>query len=249
MNGTAASYTYDAVGWRVQKTTSAGSSQYLFDVLGNVTEELNGSTLNRAEIYLGSAHLGTYTGGNIYFSHTDLLGNERARSLSTTPGVTSQTCTNLPFGDSQSCTGTDSSPLHFTGFQRDTETGLDQTWFRKYSSAQGRWLTPDPLGSSAAPITPQSWNRYSYVLNNAMNSIDPLGLRWACVGTDDGLGNISGDTCEWFLDPSDASGSCRKGDPDCPEKNGNGGRGGGDGYTCIEIGAVHIKYSISRTND
>lgn len=47
--------------------------------------------------------------------------------------------------------------------------------------------------------------------------------------TDDGLGNISGDTCEWFLDPSDPSGSCRKGDPDCPEKNGNGGKGGGAG--------------------
>ena len=146
VNGTAASYTYDAVGWRVQKTTGSGSVQYLFDAAGHVTEELNGSTLNRAEIYLGNIHLGTYSSGNIYFSHSDLLGTERARTLMTAPGTATQTCTGLPFGDGQSCTGTESSPLHFTGFERDTESGLDQTWFRKYSSAQGRWLTADPLG-------------------------------------------------------------------------------------------------------
>jgi RHS repeat-associated protein len=182
VNGAGASYTYDASGARVQKTTGAGSSQYLFDMLGNATEELTGSTLNRAEIYLGSAHLGTYTGGNIYFSHTDMLGHERARTLSTAPGANTQTCTNLPFGDGQSCTGTETSPLHFTGLQRDTETGLDQTLFRKYSSSQGRWLTPDPFSGSLDITDPQSANRYAYVRNDPLNGSDPLGLVRTCSG-------------------------------------------------------------------
>lgn len=178
VNGTGASYTYDAIGWRVQKTTGSGSVQYLFDGLGNVTEELNGFALNRAEIYLGNTHLGTYTGGNTYFSHTDLLGSERVRTLMTAPNTAAQTCANLPFGDSQSCTGTETSPLHFTGLERDTESGLDQTWYRKYSSAQGRWLTPDPYAGESSD--PQSLNRYPYVGGNPAVFVDPLGLR-ACV--------------------------------------------------------------------
>ncbi len=60
---------------------------------------------------------------------------------------------------------------------RDSETSLDPTRFRMFSSTQGRWLSPDPAGKRAAkPANPQSWNRYAYVLNNACNAVDPLGL-------------------------------------------------------------------------
>jgi uncharacterized protein RhaS with RHS repeats len=41
-------------------------------------------------------------------------------------------------------------------------------------SAQGRWLTPDPLGGDLT--NPQSLNRYAYALNNPTTLIDPLGL-------------------------------------------------------------------------
>lgn len=44
------------------------------------------------------------------------------------------------------------------------------------SSAQGRFSSPDPLLSSGRPWDPQSWNRYSYVLNNPLRYTDPLGL-------------------------------------------------------------------------
>jgi len=72
------------------------------------------------------------------------------------------------------------SPLHFTGDERDAESGLDHTWFRQYSSTEGRWLTPDPLGLGAFDLSnPQSLNLYAYVLDNPVNLIDPLGL--ACA--------------------------------------------------------------------
>jgi RHS repeat-associated protein len=59
----------------------------------------------------------------------------------------------------------------------DSETSLDHTWFRQYSSQFARWTSPDPAGLAAVdPSNPQSWNRYAYVGNNPMNSIDPSGL-------------------------------------------------------------------------
>lgn len=41
---------------------------------------------------------------------------------------------------------------------------------------QGCFTSIDPLQASARPATPQSWNRYSYVLNNPIRLIDPTGL-------------------------------------------------------------------------
>jgi RHS repeat-associated protein len=51
----------------------------------------------------------------------------------------------------------------FTGKERDTETGLDFFQARYHGSAQGRFLSPDPLGIFVAdPTNPQSWNMYAY---------------------------------------------------------------------------------------
>ncbi|PYT73095.1 MAG: hypothetical protein DMG39_07575 [Acidobacteria bacterium] len=45
----------------------------------------------------------------------------------------------------------------FTGDERDSETNLDLTWFRQYSSQLGRWMHPDPAGLAAVdPANPQS---------------------------------------------------------------------------------------------
>lgn len=85
----------------------------------------------------------------------------------------------LPYGDGQvtqafngSCG--DPSPLHFTGKPRDAETGLDYFGARYNSSAQGRFLSPDPLNGTLA--NPQSWNRYLYTLDNPVNFTDPTGM-------------------------------------------------------------------------
>jgi RHS repeat-associated protein len=64
----------------------------------------------------------------------------------------------------------------FTGKERDIESGLDYFNARYYASLQGRFTSPDPLLSSGVVEDPQSWNRYSYVLNNPLRLIDPEGL-------------------------------------------------------------------------
>ena len=63
----------------------------------------------------------------------------------------------------------------FTGQERDAETGLDFFQARYYSSAVGRFMSPDPANTGADPSNPQSWNGYSYVLNNPISLIDPSG--------------------------------------------------------------------------
>ncbi|MCC6589862.1 MAG: RHS repeat-associated core domain-containing protein [Bryobacterales bacterium] len=58
----------------------------------------------------------------------------------------------------------------------NAETGLDYFGARYFSSAQGRFTSPDPLLNSGRPWLPQSWNRYAYSLNNPLRFIDPDGL-------------------------------------------------------------------------
>ena len=78
----------------------------------------------------------------------------------------------------------------FTGLERDSESNLDHTWFRQYSSPIGRWMRPDPAGLAAVdPFNPQSWNRYVYVLNNPLAYRDALGLE--CVWDDGSYDSMS----------------------------------------------------------
>jgi len=113
------------------------------------------------------------------FILTDHLGS--ARVLTKYDGTLVDSLDFLPFGEQLA--GGNTTTHKFTGLERDSESGaggsagLDHTWFRQYSSQLGRWMHPDPAGlASVDPSNPQSWNRYSYVLNNPMNLIDPLGL-------------------------------------------------------------------------
>jgi RHS repeat-associated protein len=142
-----------------------------------VAEVSSSGVWNRGEVYAGNRHLATYTGGTsgaTYFNTGDWLGTERMRT-----GLTSvvETCTSLPFGDGQSCTGSETSPVHFTGQQLDTETNLSHMDFRSLSTTQGRWTSMDPAGKAATnPTNPQSWNLYAYVRNSPLTLTDPTGL-------------------------------------------------------------------------
>jgi RHS repeat-associated protein len=69
---------------------------------------------------------------------------------------------------------------HFTGKERDAESGLDYFGARYFSSAQGRWTSPDwsekPEPVPYADLTdPQTLNLYGYVRNNPLKQADPDG--------------------------------------------------------------------------
>src|SRR5579859_1346639 len=85
----------------------------------------------------------------------------------------------LPFGDGQSTSGScaDPSPMHFTGKERDTETGLDNFGARYDSSSMGRFMSVDPAGLLAANFeNPQTLNLYAYTMNNPLRYTDPTGM-------------------------------------------------------------------------
>ena len=171
---TTASYVYDADGRRIKSQTY----EYLYNLEGRQVAMLNASSGANIydEVYAGGRHLASYSNSTTSFNHTDWLGSERVRTGPT--GAVLETCTSLPFGDGQTCTGTDSSVLHFTGDERDAETGLDHTLFRQFQSLEGRWLSVDPLAGDISD--PQSLNRYAYVQDNPTNLTDPLGLYSIC---------------------------------------------------------------------
>ena len=120
-----------------------------------------------------------------------------ARSLKTenrgsrTGEVRSHCVFKLPFGEelfagtggrttAQGYSASDGVRQHFTQKERDIETGLDYFLARYYSSTQGRFTSPDPLSAPACahPNVPQSWNLYTYVLNNPLKLVDPDGMMW-----------------------------------------------------------------------
>ena len=45
----------------------------------------------------------------------------------------------LPYGTERMITDTLDNAYKFTGHERDTESGLDHTLYRKYASNLGRW--------------------------------------------------------------------------------------------------------------
>ena len=65
----------------------------------------------------------------------------------------------------------------FAEMTNDTTSDEWDALARKQHPTQGRWVSPDPSGLSAVdPTNPQTWNRYAYVANSPLDTIDPSGL-------------------------------------------------------------------------
>lgn len=73
-------------------------------------------------------------------------------------------------------TGTKPKSYLFTGKERDSESGNDYFGARYYASSMGRFSSPDPSNLSVDWWLPQTWNRYSYALNNPLTVVDKNGL-------------------------------------------------------------------------
>ncbi len=78
-----------------------------------------------------------------------------------------------PYGEAKS--GTVSNAESFATYYRDS-SGLDYADQRYYSSANGRFLSADPSDESIVTPNPNSWNGYTYALNEPIGLSDPTGL-------------------------------------------------------------------------
>jgi RHS repeat-associated protein len=190
-------YFYDPQGQRVGKQQGNAMEDYVHDPQRHISSVHDGSTnLLRSELYspdgrhVATLEGSTLTTSNLIWNHADWLGTERVRTNSV--GTVIQSFTDTPYGMNLTCnSSSDTSPMHFTGKQRDAETGLDHFGARYFGGGNnlGRFMTPDQSGQDAAdPSDPQSWNMYAYVRNNPTNLTDPNGENYQ-VCTNDENGN------------------------------------------------------------
>jgi len=216
-------YLYNASGTRVGKGTVNSLScnaptsgnytatlEYLTGLGGEQVTELNGTgVVQHTNVFGGSGLLATYdfttgNGAGLHFALADLLGTKRVQVTPTGAGTgnVELQCMSLPFGNGlgnprvTDCvgSGSDATEHHFTGKERDTESGNDYFVSRYYGSSMGRFTSPDD-GSDQDPSDPQSWNLYSYVRNNPLVGIDPSGQDCIHINVDSGAyeGTDSGD--------------------------------------------------------
>jgi RHS repeat-associated protein len=73
--------------------------------------------------------------------------------------------------------------LRFPGQYYDSETGLNYNMARYYNPKTGRYDESDPIGLAGGI------NTYSYVGNNPVNLIDPLGLETVAIINNNGIGH------------------------------------------------------------
>jgi RHS repeat-associated protein len=203
-------YLYNAEGTRVGKASFTGTfpwkttcaapgaasgfnltNQYLLDQGGNQVTELNGTGgWVHSNVWAG-AHLdATYDTSGLHFHLADPLGTRRVQA--NVYGVIEENFQSLPFGDglaavanpnclpANHCYSEDATEHHFTGKERDTESGNDYFGARYYASSMGRWLSPDwSVKTEPVPYAklgdPQTLNLYAYVGNNPLSRADADG--------------------------------------------------------------------------
>jgi RHS repeat-associated protein len=173
---------------------------YWRSIAGNALAESDGSgsvtnTAYTEYVFFAGRRVASRTNsgnGNslIFYYFADQLGSTRTITTGSgknsdgsnqTPGLLCYDADFTPYGQEISYTqtghlqATACPPSYkFTGYERDSETGLDYAFARYYSSRLGRFLSTDPLGGAIGNL--QSHNAYAYTRNNPLNSTDPSGM-------------------------------------------------------------------------
>ena len=186
-SGVTTSYSYDGDGHRVKKIDNNGTTVFVYNAGGQlIAEYTSGPPQGSGTSYLTSDHLGS------------------TRVVTKQDGTVKARYDYLPFGEElPSSAGSrssvagygaaDSTRQKFTQKERDSESGLDYFLARYYSSAQGRFTSPDEFTGGPDDLfdfaedaadnptvyadiyNPQSLNKYQYCLNNPARFVDPDG--------------------------------------------------------------------------
>lgn len=167
--GLIVNYKYDALGRRIQRTTSAGADERFVYDGQDVLFDLD-STLAVTTSYLNGPgtdnHLRqTNTNTGVSYFLTDHLGTTSA--LTDSAGAVVETSNYDSFGNNAGSTRT---RYTYTGRERDPDTGLLYYRARFYDPEVGRFLSEDPIGLAGGI------NLFAYVANNPVGYSDPSGL-------------------------------------------------------------------------
>lgn len=167
---------FDAAGQRVAIQVGVNlTSVLVYDVMGKLVAEYNSTTVS---------------GGTQYITSD---AQDSPRLVSNPQGVVLARHDYLPFGEDalnavgmrssiSGYAGTDALRKKYAGMETNEATGMAHTLWREYDSLSARWTGPDPYNGSINKNSPQSFNRYSYVVNDPLNKVDPSGLMLSDIG-------------------------------------------------------------------
>jgi RHS repeat-associated protein len=196
-------YTYNGSGQRVRKLVGE-NTRFVYGIAGELIMEFDGSSGDLKKEYVSNGITIEPTAVNSHgtqYGTADHLGT--ARVITDSSGSVVSRHDYAPFGEEigagtggrttgmgYGSTG-ENNRKKFTGYERDSETGLDFAQARYNSSTMGRFTSPDPYSGSMSASHPQSFNRYAYVGNNPVNATDPTGLSAAFPRAGDALGRVN----------------------------------------------------------
>ena len=164
--GGTTSMEYDYSGARVKKSAPTGITLYPFSGY-----EIDPNGVITKFIRVGGESIASKRGTSKYFYHNDHLGSVNV--ITDIAGTRVQLNEYDPWGAVSRASGTIDPDTRFTGQKLDPETGLYYYGGRYYDAEIGRFVSADPFVQT--PYDPQNLNRYSYVINNPQNLIDPDG--------------------------------------------------------------------------
>jgi len=167
--GLTVSYKYDALNRRIQRTTSAGADERFVYDGQDVLLDLNSSLavvtsyINRLGIDDHLRQTSTTTGVSYFL--TDHLSTTTA--VTDSSGNVVETLSYDSFGNNSGSTRT---RYTYTGRERDSDTSLLYYRARFYDPQLGRFISEDPISLEGGI------NFYTYVQNDPLNFLDPIGL-------------------------------------------------------------------------
>jgi RHS repeat-associated protein len=173
-SGSTVNFLYDALGNRIEKNITSGSSyRFVNDLAGELSKVLvsKNTTANTSVYYLYGNELisqGDSASNTRDYYLNDGLGN--VRYVSNSSGGNIQTYSYDPYGNQVAGSG---SNFNFQQQQKDTESGLFYLRARYYDPTTGRFTSRDPVEGTFA--NPQSQNGYSYANGDPINLTDPSG--------------------------------------------------------------------------
>ncbi len=179
---------YDGDRLRVKKVDNGTTTYYLRSSVlgGQVVAEISSGTWLRGYVYLGGQLLAVQQSSSVSWIHQDPL--VKSKRVTNSSGTVVSTIEFDPWGGNTGRSSNDAfQPRKFTTYERDSNSS-DEAMFRRYNRWWSRFDQPDPYEGSYNLANPQSFNRYAYVQNDPVNSIDPDGLCSFTVGLNDHSG-------------------------------------------------------------
>ena len=162
----------NALGQRVQKATTGATTDYHFDVDGNLIGEANDSTgADIVEyVYMEGLPLAQIdSSGNIFYIHNNQVGAPQKITAASRTLVWDYEIE--PFGETYATpTNTDPTNIRFPGQYADAENLLSYNSHRDYDPTLGRYVESDLLGFGGG------YNLFGYASQNPAEHIDPSGL-------------------------------------------------------------------------